>query len=839
MALPEDAPSRGLGASRPPGYSGRMSLPESERLSASRVASHIGVMFAVAAVLGVVVAGLAIPFAGLLGLGARNVADSMDTLPAELEAKPLPQKTKILDAHGNVLATLYDENRVNVSLKDVSKTMVEAIVAIEDFRFYQHGALDLKGTLRAFVTNQANDDGSIQGGSSITQQMVKQTLLTQAETKAEMKSATERTMARKVRELRYAIAFEEKYSKDWILERYLNIAYFGDGAYGIQAAARHYFSKNASKLNLRESAMLAGMVKNPTGYDPTNYESKTTARRNLVLDRLADLNVISEAQAEKTKKLQLGLKITRAKNGCVESRAPFFCDYVVNYLEADPSLGKTKEERTKLLKTGGLVIRTTIDLRFQKAADDSVSDHVYPTDQAIGALAMVEPRTGNVKAIAQSRPMGRKKREGESYLNYIVNSKYGDSNGFQAGSTFKSFVLAAAIKQGIPLSTTIMAPESLLMQESSYKTCGDETYGYGTWPVSNSTTSGPKTLYTGTRESVNTFFAQLEQRTGLCEPYTLAKKMGVELTQPTPDENGYAERTPSFTLGVANVSPLEMAEAYATFAGRGIHCSARPVTSIEDTAGHTLKKYRKACTQVLPSAVADAVNDVLRGVQEPGGFGYGANINTVQPSAGKTGTTNENMAVWFVGYTPSLATASMIAGANYEGHWVSLNGQTVGGSYISAAHGSTTAGPQWGDAMKVIEQWLKDEDFVRPDSTQIKGVLTDVPNVAGMSIESATSTLEGAGFNVSVGPSVDSELEKGLIAYSDPGAGSQTSAGDLVTIYPSDGSPKPPPKGNCPPDRPRWKCHRDNDGDGGGDRDRNDRTPIVGTLPDGRRSTLD
>ena len=147
--------------------------------------------------------------------------------------------------------------------------MVKSIVAIEDYRFYQHGALDLKGTLRALVTNQASD-GVVQGGSSITQQMVKLTLLSQACTKAERQAATDDTYARKLRELRYAIAFEQHYSKDWILERYLNIAYFGDGAFGVQSAARHYFNKNAKNLNLRESAMLAGLVKNPTGYDPTN-----------------------------------------------------------------------------------------------------------------------------------------------------------------------------------------------------------------------------------------------------------------------------------------------------------------------------------------------------------------------------------------------------------------------------------------------------------------------------------------------------------------------------------------------------------------------------------------
>src|SRR4051812_10296106 len=268
-----------------------MPVPSDERLPSSRVASHLLVMLAVAAVMGVVVAGLAIPFAGVLGVGARNVAQTMDSLPAELKTDPLPQKTKLVDSDGDTIATIYDENRVNVSLNQISRTMVKAIVAIEDYRFYEHGALDLKGTLRALVTNQANS-GVVQGGSSITQQMVKLTLLTQANTKAEREAAVDDTYARKLRELRYAIAFEQHYSKDWILERYLNISYFGDGTYGIQSAARHYFNTNAKNLDLRQSAMLAGLVKNPTGYDPTNSPDAALERRNVVLDRMADLNVI-------------------------------------------------------------------------------------------------------------------------------------------------------------------------------------------------------------------------------------------------------------------------------------------------------------------------------------------------------------------------------------------------------------------------------------------------------------------------------------------------------------------------------------------------------------------
>ena len=391
-----------------------MSVPPDERLPASRVASHLGVMAVVAAVMGVVVAGLAIPFAGVLGIASKSLSHTVESLPADLRTQPLAQQTKIVDPHGQTIATLYDENRINVPLSQISRKMVKSIVAIEDYRFYQHGALDLKGTLRALVTNQSSG-GVVQGGSSITQQMVKMTLISQAKTAKERKAAIADTYSRKLTELRYAIAFEQHYSKDWILERYLNIAYFGDGAYGVQAAARHYFGTNAKDLTLQQGATLAGLVKNPTGYDPITNPARSIQRRNVVLDRMAQLHVIGQHHADRLKKRGLDLHPVSTPNGCVNSRAPFFCDYVVSYLEHDPALGKSMAARKKLLYTGGLTIHTTISLRDQRAADNSVRTHVHPTDQAIGALAMVQPGTGDVKALAQSRPMGRDAKAGQTF----------------------------------------------------------------------------------------------------------------------------------------------------------------------------------------------------------------------------------------------------------------------------------------------------------------------------------------------------------------------------------------------------------------------------------------
>ncbi|GAA1942899.1 transglycosylase domain-containing protein [Nocardioides hwasunensis] len=743
-------------------------------------------MGAVAVVMGVLTACLAIPFAGLAGVAAKDVSKGMVNLPESLEAKDLSQRTTIYDVNGNPIASLYDQNRINVPLTSISRPMVKAIVAIEDYRFYDHGALDLKGTLRAFVTNQANG-GAVQGGSSITQQMVKQTLLYQAETPEEKAAATEETYARKIRELRYAIAFEQNHTKDWILERYLNIAYFGDGAFGVQSAARHFFSKDAKDLNMLQAATLAGLVKNPVGYDPIDNSERAESRRNVVLDRLAQLGVIKEKRAEKLKKRPIAktLNVTTTPNGCQQSRAPFFCDYVVNWLMKDPVLGDTAKERARTLKTGGLQIHTTVDIDMQQAADDSVSSHVYPTDQAIGGLAMVEPGTGDVRALAQSRPMGKDRDAGQTYLNYVVPKEYGDANGFQAGSTFKAFVLASAINQGIPLSTTINAPQTMHFDDSDFETCDGPYRGDGKgWDPQNSTGYGTYNLYTGTQNSVNTFFAQLETRTGMCEPLDLAKQMGVDVPP--------AQQVPSWILGVSDVDPLTMAQAYATFAARGLHCDPRPVTQVLDSSGEVLKDFAPSCQQVMPGATADAVNDILRGVME-GGFGNALQIG--KPSAGKTGTTNDGRSVWFVGYTPALAAAAMIAGANGEGQWLELEGQTIGGRYIYSASGSGFAGPIWGDAMATISAKLPDENFQAPAGDEIAGVLSSVPDVTGISVEEATAQLQAAGFTVADGGPVNSRTDEGLVAKTSPDAGTRLSSGDTVTLYTSTGYMPPKGKG--------------------------------------------
>ncbi len=766
---------------------------DDDRIPPNQVLAHLGVMAMVSVVLGIVVAGLAIPFAGVLGFAARDVSDSMNELPESLQTKPLAQASQIVARDGTRIASLYDENRVNVPLTQVADVMRQAIISIEDYRFYEHGAIDLKGTLRALATNSAAG-GVVQGGSSITQQMVKLTLVSQAQTKEEQQAATEESMARKIKELRYAIAFEEEHTKDWILERYLNLAYFGDGVYGVQAAARHYFSTDAKRLTLSQAALLAGLVKNPVGYDPTRNPNKAFERCNIVLERMAQLQVIPVAKARAEAKKGLGLQITPSRNGCMFSRAPFFCDYVVNYLLRDPALGATREDRKALLQSGGLTIKTTLDPRFQDAADEAVERYVYPTDNAVGGVAMVEPGTGAVRAISQSRPMGLKTGRGESMINYVVPKSYGGSRGFMPGSTFKPFVLAAAIRQGIPLTTTFNSPPRLTISGSSFANCPGAGNFVDPWSLGNAggQNGGLRNLYTGTAGSVNTFYAQLEAKTGVCEPWRLANKLGVDVPE--------SARFPPMVLGTSDTSPLQVAEAYASFAARGVHCDARPVSALLDGNKNVVKAYPKQCSQVLPSAVADAVNDVLQGAFRTGGTA--ASIHISQPTAGKTGTETESKATWLTGYTPNIAMSAFIGGVNEAGHPISLNGQVLGGRYIGNGSGAGTTGPIWQAAMDAIAQWLPDTPFEKPSGEDIKGLLTEIPSVFGMSPEEARRVLEDAGFKVEVASGeVDGEAPAGTVQYTSPSRGETTGSGDTVTLYISDGTPYVPP----PPPKPKKK----------------------------------
>ena len=800
-------------------------MHKGERARRPNVVQSVFVFLVVSALAGALVAGLALPLAGLAGVTTAKAHDTVQYLPQDLKTEPLAQKTIIQAADGTTIATLYQENRTPVTLKQISPVMLQAIVAIEDDRFYQHGALDAKGTLRAMLRNQSSG-GVQQGGSSITQQYVKLTLINKARTPEEVKAATAETYERKIAELRYAIAVEKQYSKDEILNRYLNLAFFGDRSYGIDAAAMHYYGVHAAKLTLPQAAMLAGLVKNPTGYNPIDHAARAKERRDVVLRRMQELNVITAKQAQDAIKTPVidPAKVINVPSGCANSRYPFYCDYVVAQLKDNPAFGKTPEDAENYIETAGLVIRTSLDPKIQAAAESSIKKHSKPSDQAVAAITMVEPGTGLVKAMAQSRSYGSKK--GQTSYNYNVEKSYpGGYGGFQNGSTMKAFTIAAAIGKGVPLTYRINSPQTLPLSGKKFSTCTGVTSDDDYTPKNSTKTIADPSMIDAARASTNTYFLQLSEQIGLCPIATIASKLGMYDAQTMKP----LEQVVSFTLGsVGYITPLMLSNAYATFAARGMYCTPQIVTSISNK-GKPVPTPGPNCHRALSPTVADGVNYVLNKVMEPGGTGGKLKFGK-SDLGGKTGTINNNFAVWFAGYSSKLAAASVVADANPP--YKDLIGQTLNGEKMRDASGSGTAGPIWETAMQLALHGLPSSKFVQPDDKTIRGNVKDLPYLKGMTPVDATAKLLSMGFKAAISPTpVDSDAPAGTVASTTPRQEDGAPEGATVTLVLSNGSKAPPtvptppitppPPGTpptikpppgfptCPPWDPRYpKCGR-------------------------------
>ncbi len=683
MSVPEKDPQQPAGA---PGPSTRTTM----------LAAFVGTSL----VAGVVAAGAAMPAVGSMAALANTAIDSFESYPTNLGDPVLPQRSVIQDAKGNTLAYLWEQNRVDVPINKISKRMQQAIVAIEDSRFYEHNGVDIRGTARALVTNQGS--GEIQqGGSTITQQYVKMILLNNAKNKTQEEAATERSAERKIREARFAIAMEKKKTKAEILNGYLNIAYFGSGAYGVETAAQTYYRKHADDLTLLEAATLAGTVQQPGAFDPIRNPKAAQTRRNLVLGRMRDLGYITQAQFEKGSKVPVKRYVHPRffKNGCPTSDAPYFCDYVLNYIRNEPAFGPTRKDRIELLKTGGLTIRTTLDPGDQRSSQRAVEAYIPVADASrkADAISMVQPGTGRVLAMAQNTRWGTKGL-GRTAYNYNVRKDYGGTIGMQSGSTFKPFTLAAALEEGISPYVSISAPPVRTFY--GFQDC----QGYGFPPYTVRGGGGVENMYSGTAGSINTFFVGLEQMVSLCRQAEIAESMGVRKGDGEP-----LNRVPSFVLGANEVVPLDMAAAFAGFENDGVWCKPNPVETIsytDDKKG--VYDFRPQCRRVLSSYVADTVTSLLAGPVSGGGTAPNANFG--RPIRGKTGTTDSSSAVWFVGYTPQIAAAVWV-GDPRGGYRYPMRDVYVNGSYYGEVFGATLPAPIWRSAMMGAHQDLPIKDF--------------------------------------------------------------------------------------------------------------------------------
>jgi membrane peptidoglycan carboxypeptidase len=648
----------------------------------------------ISALAGAIVAAMALPFVGTAAFAARQATVTFDSLPEELKSLPLPQRTYLETDDGKVFATLYDQNRVVVPLSKISPLIQEAAIATEDVRFYEHNGVDLKGSARALVANSQAGDVQ-QGSSTITMQYVRNLLITNAENDDEIEQARARTIGRKLQEMRYALGLEKKLTKEEILQGYLNVSYFGAGAYGVEAAAKRYFNTTAEKVTLPQAATLAGLVQQPVGYDPTRNPQIAQVRRNVVLDKMVEAGFITAAEGAKAKGVSIKktLDPQEVENGCTASDYPFYCDFVVNQIQNDERYGATPEERADLLRRGGLTIETGLNVKAQKSAEAAVTRYIPAKDPSkkAAAIAMVEPGTGDVLALAQNRPWGTEGAYQTTY-NYAVNSDEGGTIGMQAGSTFKIFTLAAALEKGISPREVIYSPQRKTFASGDWG-CGKD-YMQPSYTVNNSTGSGNFNMWTGTAMSVNTYFVELQRRAGLCRVVDVADRMGVTLG------NGEElNRYPSFTLGSMEVSPLSVAGAYAGFANHGIFCRPHAVDEVKNLTGETLFEDEGDCKRAVSREVADATTAILTGVVD-GDIGgrTGREMSLGRDTTGKTGTTDTSAAVWYAGYTPQIA-AAVWAGDPRGGFKYPMDNVTINGRYFDEVFGSSLPGPIWKQAM--------------------------------------------------------------------------------------------------------------------------------------------
>ncbi|WP_045303670.1 transglycosylase domain-containing protein [Saccharothrix sp. ST-888] len=641
---------------------------------------------------GLLVAGMALPAVGALGLTAKDTAESFDNIPDDFKTPPLSQASYIYDAKGGVIAKVFDRDRTVLTKDQMAPIMRQAQVDIEDNRFFEHGAIDLKGILRAASKN-AESGSAAQGASTLTQQYVKNVNVEKAgDDQDAFLEATKKSMGRKIQELKYAIKLEEDLSKDQILTNYLNITFYGHQAYGVEAAAGRYFSKSAKDLTIPEAAMLAGLVQNPTAYDPVLHPQNALNRRNTVINKLLEYKHITPQQAKDALAAPLGIKYKEPLNGCITALAGmgFFCDYVRHVVKLDPVFGKTQADRQKLWTQGGLKIYTTIDPDKQAAAYKAVTTKVNPTDDVSAAMTMVKPGTGEILAMAQTRPYGLDDKQHQTVVNLNVDAAMGGGNGFSPGSTFKPILAAAALESGIPI--TQQYPSEFKIPYPTMTTCEGSWKSDGTTVENeNSSEVGPFGMKEAMARSVNTYFVELGQEVGLCPMKQMINKLGIK----TLASGKTLPQVPSSILGSVEVSPMRMAAVYAAFAARGLYCDPIAISSVVGADGKKMAVPQANCTQAMSGSTADGVNTLLKTVTEKG-TAANIKINDGREFAGKTGTTDNRYAAWFNGYTPDLATAVWLGG---PGGNVSMRNITIGGEYFGSVYGSDGPGPIWQMAM--------------------------------------------------------------------------------------------------------------------------------------------
>ena len=605
--------------------------------------------FGIAGVLGFMALLVIAIFASLGGLIDIWLQDLPDYKSAD--AYLVAEPTEIYDASGQVIADYYLQNRRSITIDEVSPYVLEGTVDTEDVRFYQHNGVDPQGIARAIVVVLK---GGHEGASTITQQLVRNTVLSNEQ--------FEKSIKRKVREAYIATEMEKIYTKEQILMMYLNTIYYGHGAYGIEAASITYFDKHAKDLTLPEAALLSGLPQSPSYYDPFQNPEDAKTRRNVVLSRMLTVGDITQEQYDEAVQAPVEIREGSASPEASGSY-PYFTKYVKSILE--------KDFDNATIMQGGLRIYTTIDPKCQKAAEESVESTLSSLNipHLEQAAVVIDPKTGYIKAM-----VGGRQFDENHQFNLATQAKR------QPGSSFKPFTLAAAINDGMN-PNIILNCNSPITIGNGFKVpnYGNISYGY-------------ISLQYATAISSNTGYVQVAHAIGNDKVATMAKELGIKEDLPTYD---------SLTLGVVEIPPIQMCEAYATLADQGVHHDAVAITKIEDRNGNIVYEHKDSPKEVISPEVAGAVTNVLKTVVSQGTARVINNYGVGQPIAGKTGTTDNTRDLWFSGYTPQYA---ITVWTGYrDNRTVRINGRN--------AHPSDTSCVTFGKMAKALCEGMEYQDF--------------------------------------------------------------------------------------------------------------------------------
>ncbi|MEE8727012.1 MAG: transglycosylase domain-containing protein [Bifidobacterium thermacidophilum] len=680
-------------------------MPKKNSLTARRALALLLAYLTLCIAGGVVVSLMAMPAVFGANNAAKALAPSLTVEGIDFDVTSLPQKSTLYASDGKtVIASFYAQNREVVPIKNISVYMQRAVVAREDRRFFEHAGVDVQGVLRAFVQTYVAK-GDTQGGSSLTQQYVKNVLMVKAREDDDPIAeyhASEDTVARKLREMLIAVQMEKKYSKYEILQGYLNIAQFGSGSlYGVEAAAKRYFNTTAANLSVVQAATIAAITKNPEKYDPSIESNQKTAeeQRNIVLDLMLQEKFITKTQHDKAKATPLKdtLNIQSVQQGCqVAGDAAFFCSYVTNQILNSKEFGKTAQARQKLLNEGGLEIYTTMDVNANNAAMKAARDTI-PVDDPTGfevTIAAIKPGTGEVLGFGINRTYdatdAAKTDPTRTSINYAVDQKDGGGIGFNVGSTWKPINMIAWMLQGHSINESLRTYTSYA--NSSFN-CSKFS-GHGTWSLHNSEggTVSQETPLQGLIKSHNTTQASMTQQIGLCAIADAAKTVGYH-NAILGQEDVYSANSfnPPMIIGSVQASPLTMANVYATIAANGVECTPIAIKKVIKQNGKSVKVPSANCHQAIAPEIAQTTAYALnQGVLK--GEAKAAQLDNNRKTFAKTGT-NEQTYMLTAGFVPNQV-AAFVAVGNAEVQ-ESFSGKTINGVSHGTWYGMYIASPAW------------------------------------------------------------------------------------------------------------------------------------------------